>query len=227
MTAAAAATERLLVGSGICLVAQRDPIVTAKALASIEHLLQGRVLFGVGAGWNEEEMENHGVQPGRRFGVMREHVEAIRAIWTQERASYHGAHVDFDAIYSWPKPVQDPHPPVLVGGNGRTVLDRVLAYGGSWYPNRFGDDDRFIARIDTLQRRARRSGPRPGTGHPATRADRARAARALRARRCHLRPLVPPRGPCRRGGAGARPLRAGARRRRRRLTPAIATGCRR
>lgn len=155
MTAAAAATERLLVGSGILLVAQRDPIVTAKALASIDLLSQGRVLFGVGAGWNEEEMENHGVLPGRRFGVMREHVEAIKAIWTQEQASYHGAHVDFEAIYCWPKPVQDPHPPVLVGGNGRTVLDRVLAYGDAWYPNRFGDDDRFIARIEKLQRRGR------------------------------------------------------------------------
>jgi len=154
-TAAALATERLLVGTGICLVVERDPIATAKAAASVDHLSGGRFLFGVGAGWNEEEMRNHGTDPRRRFGLMRERVEAIKAIWTQEEAYYHGRYVDFDPIWMWPKPVQDPHPPVLVGGNGRTVGDRVLAYGDEWMPNRVGDDEKVAARIEKLIRRGR------------------------------------------------------------------------
>ncbi len=125
MSMAAALTERLEVGSGICLVPQRDPIIMANAVASIDALSGGRVLFGVGAGWNREEMENHGTDPRRRFRRMRESIEAMKAIWTQDEASYHGEHVDFDRIWSWPKPAQAPHPPVLVGGNGPTVLDRA------------------------------------------------------------------------------------------------------
>lgn len=154
-TAAAAATTTLLVGTGICLVVERDPIVTAKAAASVDHLSNGRFLFGVGAGWNVEEMANHGTDASRRFGLMRERVEAIKAIWTEEEASYHGRHVDFERIWSWPKPVQDPHPPVLLGGNGRTVGDRVLAFADEWMPNRVGDDERIAARIEKLIRRGR------------------------------------------------------------------------
>src|SRR3954447_6253181 len=156
LTAAAAATKRLLVGTGICLVIQRDPIITAKEVASVDRLSGGRFLFGVGAGWNREEMANHGTDPGRRFGVMRERVEAMKAIWTQDEASYHGRYVDFERIWSWPKPVQKPHPPVLVGGNGPRVLDRVLRYGDEWMPNRITDDESLLARVDELRQRAER-----------------------------------------------------------------------
>lgn len=135
MTAAATATTRLRIGSGICLVIQRDPIHTAKAVASIDTLSGGRVDFGVGAGWNREEMANHGTDPRVRMAVMREKVDAMKAIWTQDEASYAGEYVNFERIWSWPKPAHRPHPPVLVGGNGPTVLDRVLAFGDGWMPN--------------------------------------------------------------------------------------------
>ena len=135
VTAAMTATTRLRVGSGICLVIQRDPIVTAKEVASVDFLSGGRFEFGVGAGWNREEMANHGTDPRRRMAVLRERVEAMKAIWTQEEASYSGEFVNFDRIWSWPKPAQWPHPPVLVGGEGPTVLDRVLAFGDAWMPN--------------------------------------------------------------------------------------------
>jgi probable F420-dependent oxidoreductase len=135
MTAAVAATRRLRVCSGICLVIERDPIVTAKEVASVDHLSGGRVEFGVGAGWNREEMANHGTDPRTRMKLLGERVEAMKAIWTQDEASYHGRFVDFDRIWSWPKPAQKPHPPVLVGGNGPTVLDRAEAFGDAWFPN--------------------------------------------------------------------------------------------
>ncbi len=150
-TAAAAATERLKVGTGICLVAQRDPIATAKAVASVDLVSGGRFLFGIGAGWNIEEMEDHGVDPQRRFSRMREHVEAMKALWTQDEATYEGEHVRFEAAWSWPKPVQKPHPPILVGGHGSRVLDRVVRYGDAWYLNRIGDDERLIGRISRLR----------------------------------------------------------------------------
>jgi len=146
LTAAAVATTRLRVGSGICLVIERDPIITAKEVASVDVLSGGRLEFGVGAGWNREEMANHGTDPRRRMAILRERVEAMKAIWTQDEASYAGEHVAFDRIWSWPKPAQRPHPPVLVGGNGPTVLDRVMAYGDAWFPN--------YARGDVLDRSA-------------------------------------------------------------------------
>ncbi len=154
LTAAAAATSRLRVGSGICLVIERDPITTAKEVASVDHLSGGRLEFGVGAGWNREEMRNHGTDPRVRMAIMRERVEAMKAIWTQEEASYHGEHVDFERIWSWPKPAQRPHPPVLVGGNGPTVLDRVLSFGDAWLPNNTGED--LLARARELWARADR-----------------------------------------------------------------------
>ena len=132
---ALAATSSLRVGTGIALVAQRDPITTAKEVASLDHLSGGRFDFGVGAGWNREEMANHGTDPRTRMRRMREHVLAMKAIWTQPEATFHGEFVDFDRIWSDPKPLQRPHPPVLVGGNGPTVLDRVLEYGDGWMPN--------------------------------------------------------------------------------------------
>jgi probable F420-dependent oxidoreductase len=154
LTAAAAATSRLRVGSGICLVIERDPITTAKEVASVDAISGGRMEFGVGAGWNREEMRNHGTDPRVRMEVMRERVEAMKAIWTQDEASYHGKHVDFDRIWSWPKPAQRPHPPVLVGGNGPTVLDRVLSFGDAWLPNNTGED--LLARARELWARADR-----------------------------------------------------------------------
>ncbi|HTP18556.1 MAG TPA: LLM class F420-dependent oxidoreductase [Solirubrobacteraceae bacterium] len=156
-TAAAAATERLLVGTGICLVIERDPIVTAKEVASVDVLSGGRFLFGVGAGWNVEEMRNHGTDASRRFGLMGERIEAMKAIWTEDEASYSGRYVSFDRIWSWPKPEQKPHPPVLVGGNGPRVLDRVLAFGDEWMPNRIADED-LAVRIAELGARASEAG---------------------------------------------------------------------
>src|ERR687884_170253 len=156
--AAAAVTERIRLGTGICLIIQRDPIVTAKEVASLDRLSGGRFLFGVGAGWNEEEMENHGTDPRRRFGIMRERVEAMKAIWTSDEAEYHGRYVDFDPIWSWPKPLQEPHPPILVGGTGERVLDRVVAFGDGWLPNRVDDPGALNRRIEELSRRAERAG---------------------------------------------------------------------
>jgi probable F420-dependent oxidoreductase len=154
----AAVTERLKIGTGICLVVERDPIVTAKEVATLDHLSGGRVLFGVGAGWNLEEMRNHGTDPRRRFSVMRERVEAMKAIWTHDEAEYHGEHVNFDPIWCWPKPRQKPHPPVMVGGTGGKVLDRVLAYGDEWMPNRVEDPEKLGERIAELERRAEEAG---------------------------------------------------------------------
>jgi probable F420-dependent oxidoreductase len=145
--AAAAATERLRVGTGICLIIERDPITTAKEVASVDRLSGGRFLFGVGAGWNLEEMRNHGTDPALRFRLMRERVEAMKNIWKEPEASYHGELVDFDRLWSWPKPVQQPHPPIIVGGNGPKAPDRALAYGDEWMPNHFGDAAAVQARI--------------------------------------------------------------------------------
>src|SRR4051812_35682166 len=155
LTAAAAATSRLRLGFGIMLLAQRDPITTAKAVASLDHVSGGRVEVGLGAGWNVPEIENHGTPFERRFGVLRERAEAMKAIWTQDEASYHGRHVNFDAIRSWPKPAQQPHPPLWVGGNAETVLDRVLRYGDGWFPNR---SDGLAERIAALRRRGEEAG---------------------------------------------------------------------
>src|SRR5436190_900736 len=141
LSAVAQATERLRLATGICLIIQRDPITTAKEVASLDRLSGGRFLFGVGAGWNREEMQNHGTDPDRRFGVMRERIEAMKAIWTQDEPEYHGKHVDFDPLWSWPKPLQQPHPPVWVGGSSPKVIDRVVRFGDGWMPNRVPLDE--------------------------------------------------------------------------------------
>jgi probable F420-dependent oxidoreductase len=156
LTAAAAATSRLRIGSGICLVVERDPIITAKEVASIDRLSGGRFEFGVGAGWNREEMRNHGTDPRTRMRLFGERIEAMKAIWTEEEATYHGEFVDFDRIWCEPKPVQRPHPPVLIGGNGPTVIDRVLAHGDAWFPN-FGRAGDVLERVPELRARAERS----------------------------------------------------------------------
>jgi probable F420-dependent oxidoreductase len=154
LTAAAEATSRLRVGSGICLVVERDPITTAKEIASLDHLSGGRVEFGVGAGWNREEMANHGTDPRTRMRLMKERIEAMKAIWTEDEASYDGEFVSFDRIWSWPKPLQRPHPPVLVGGNGPTVEDRALDFGDAWFPNWAGES--VLGRLVALRGRADR-----------------------------------------------------------------------
>jgi len=136
LTAAALASSTLRVGTGICLVTQRDPIHTAKEVASVDLISNGRFLFGIGAGWNREEMADHGTDFSTRMKLMRERVEAMKAIWTQAEAEYHGEMVDFGPVWCWPKPVQRPHPPVIVGGGGPNVLKRVMAYGDGWMPNR-------------------------------------------------------------------------------------------
>jgi len=134
LTAAAAVTERILLGTGICLVVERDPITTAKEVATLDLLSGGRFLFGVGGGWNREEMEHHGTDPTVRFAVMRERILAMKEIWTNDEAEFHGEYVDFDPLWQWPKPVQRPHPPVLVAGNGPRTLERVMEYGDGWIP---------------------------------------------------------------------------------------------
>ena len=135
VTAAVTVTTRLRVGTGVLLVTQRDPIITAKEVATVDYLSGGRFEFGVGAGWNRPELENHGTDPRTRMRLLRERVEAMKAIWTQDEASYAGEFTRFDRIWSWPKPAQRPYPPVIVGGNGPTVTDRVLAFGDAWMPN--------------------------------------------------------------------------------------------
>ncbi|WP_374727399.1 LLM class F420-dependent oxidoreductase [Haloactinomyces albus] len=152
LTAAATATEHLLVATGIALIIERDPITTAKEVASLDHISGGRAIFGVGAGWNREEMRNHGTDPARRGAVMDERIRAMQAIWTRDEAEFHGEHVDFDPIHSWPKPVQQPHPPIYVGGESKRSAERVAEYGSGWLP-RAGTED-LGSRIERVRDRA-------------------------------------------------------------------------
>jgi probable F420-dependent oxidoreductase len=134
LTAAAMATKTLKVGTGVCLVNQRDPIQTAKLVASIDQVSGGRFLFGIGNGWNQDEMENHGTVFATRHKLVRERIEAMKAIWTQTKAEYHGEFVNFDPMMTWPKPVQKPHPPILVGGAFPYAARRAVRYGDGWIP---------------------------------------------------------------------------------------------
>jgi probable F420-dependent oxidoreductase len=160
MGAVAAVTKNLMLGTGICLVIERDPITLAKEVASVDHISGGRVLFGIGGGWNLEEMENHGTDPKTRWGLLRESIEAMKQIWTQDEATYHGKHVNFDAIWSWPKPVQKPHPPVMIGGDGPRTLERVIRYGDEWMPIG-GRAVNLAERIKELQAMAKAAGRAP------------------------------------------------------------------
>jgi probable F420-dependent oxidoreductase len=135
LSAAAAATSRLRVGTGVCLVVQRDPIQTAKQVATLDQVSGGRFLFGIGGGWNAEEMADHGTDFKSRFEVMRERVEAMKVIWTKSRPEYHGQFVQFPPMMTWPKPVQKPHPPVIVGGAYPYGARRAIAYGDGWVPH--------------------------------------------------------------------------------------------
>jgi probable F420-dependent oxidoreductase len=134
LTAAAMATKKLKIATGICLVIQRDTIQTAKAVASIDQISNGRFMFGIGAGWNAEEMEDHGTEFKTRFALMKEQIEAMKAIWTQTKAEYHGEFVDFDPMMAWPKPVQKPYPPILGGGGFPQGPRRAVRYGDGWFP---------------------------------------------------------------------------------------------
>ncbi|MGH7046570.1 MAG: LLM class F420-dependent oxidoreductase [Stellaceae bacterium] len=134
LTAAAIATTRLKLGTGVCLVPQRDPIQTAKLVASLDQVSNGRFLFGVGGGWNRDEMEDHGTVFGTRFKLMRERIEAMKEIWTKNKAEFHGDMVDIPEMMTWPKPVQKPHPPILVGGAFPHAARRAIRYGDGWCP---------------------------------------------------------------------------------------------
>jgi len=134
LMAAAAATKTIKVGSGICLVIEHDPIVLAKEVASVDQLSNGRLIFGIGGGWNAEEMENHGTPFNRRWKVLRERIEAMKVIWSEEAAEYHGEFVNFDPIWCYPKPSQKPHPPILLGTLSAQRLNRVVRYCDGWIP---------------------------------------------------------------------------------------------
>jgi probable F420-dependent oxidoreductase len=164
LTLAAAVTTRLKVGTGVCLVIQRDTIHTAKEVASVDQASRGRFLFGIGGGWNQDEMEDHGTDYTSRWKLLREQVEAMKALWTEDEASYRGDLVHFDASWAWPKPVQKPHPPVLLGGNGPRTLQRVVRYADAWIPNGSG----YLERIPELQELAAQAGraPIPITAYP-------------------------------------------------------------
>lgn len=150
-------TSTLRLGTGICLVVQRDPIILAKEIATIDRLTGGRFLFGVGAGaaWNARELENHGVNIKTRTTLMLERIDAMKQIWGQEQAEYHGTQVDFGPIFQWPKPTQQPHPPILMGGMGAKVLDRTLTHADAWFPGHTDDNfDSLGDRITELRERA-------------------------------------------------------------------------
>jgi probable F420-dependent oxidoreductase len=159
---AAAATKKLKLGTGILLVPQHEPIVTAKAIASLDQLSGGRFIFGIGGGWNVEEMENHGAKYQTRFKQMREHVLAMKELWTKEEASFDGEFVKFDRVWSWPKPAQQPHPPVILGGETDHTLRRVIEYCDGWFPRPRGGFD-VVKGVAHLRQMAEKAGRDPST----------------------------------------------------------------
>jgi probable F420-dependent oxidoreductase len=171
LAAIAAVTSRLVLGTSTLVVPDHDPIMLAKRISTLDHLCEGRLVIGVGAGWNLEEMANHGADPSRRFLIFRERVEAMKEIWTHDVASYHGQCVSFEPLRQWPKPVQQPHPPIFVGGAGPTTAERVLAFGDGWMASgRHLDGSALADRITELQRLATERGyaPFPVIFHQAT-----------------------------------------------------------
>ncbi|MQA96643.1 MAG: TIGR03619 family F420-dependent LLM class oxidoreductase [Streptosporangiales bacterium] len=157
LAAMAAVTERLRLATGIALLVQRDPIITAKEVATLDVISGGRAALGVGAGWNREEMRDHGTDPVTRMALLRERVLAVKELWTKEKAEFHGEYVDFAPSYSWPKPVQRPHPPIYVGGAGPTTFDRVIEWGDAWLPI-FGRREGLAGAISELNGRAAQAG---------------------------------------------------------------------
>ncbi len=163
LNAAAAATTTLRIGTGIALIVQRDPIITAKMVSTIDHLSAGRFLFGVGNGWNQDEMENHGTAFATRHKLARERIEAMKAIWANDEPEYHGEFVRFDRMKQWPKPLQKPHPPIIVGGGYPHAARRAVRYGDGWIPR-----DDWLERdgLDVIERfraMARDAGRDPAT----------------------------------------------------------------
>jgi probable F420-dependent oxidoreductase len=165
LTAAAAVTTNLKLGTGICLVIERDPIVMAKEVASLDRLSNGRFLFGIGGGWNAEEMANHGTNFRTRWRLLRERVLAMKEIWTNDEPEFHGEFVDFDKMWSWPKPVQKPHPPIIMGGSGATTFDRVVEFGDGWMPigGRASQGPGLAEKIVQLKQQAKDAGRDPST----------------------------------------------------------------
>jgi len=162
LTAAAMATTTLRVATGICLLIERDPITTAKEVASIDMLSGGRFIFGIGGGWNAEEMENHGTEYKKRWRLLRERVLAMKEIWTKDEAEFHGEFVNFDKLWSYPKPTQKPHPPILMGGDGQTTFDRVIEVCDGWMPIGFRMPN-LPEKLATLRQRAESAGRDPDT----------------------------------------------------------------
>ena len=161
LTVAAMATRTLKVGTGVCLVAQRDPIQTAKLVASIDQVSGGRFLFGIGNGWNQDEMENHGTVFATRHKLVRERIEAMKAIWTQTKPEYHGEFVNFDPMMTWPKPVQKPHPPIIIGGAYPYAARRAVRYGDGWIPlagraTQYGDVFDYVPKFREMLKEAGR-----------------------------------------------------------------------
>ena len=161
LTAAACATTTLDIGTGVCLVNQRDPIQLAKLVASIDQVSAGRFLFGVGNGWNQDEMENHGTVFSTRHKLVRERIEAMREIWTKSKAEYHGEFVNFDPMMTWPKPVQKPHPPVIIGGVFPYAARRAVRYGDGWMPlagrpQQYGDVFDYVPKFREMLKEAGR-----------------------------------------------------------------------
>jgi probable F420-dependent oxidoreductase len=159
---AAAATQKLMLGTGIALIPERDPIVTAKEVASLDQLSGGRFIFGIGGGWNVEEMENHGARYNTRFKLMRERILAMKALWTEDEAEYHGKMVNFEKVWSWPKPLQKPHPPIILGGETDYTLRRVVEYCDGWFP-RPGRGYEIREQLAQLNRLAEEKGRDPKT----------------------------------------------------------------
>ena len=160
LMAAAAATKTLKIGSGICLVIEHDPIKLAKEVASLDMLSHGRLLFGIGGGWNAEEMENHGTPFKKRWKVLREKIEALKEIWTQDAAEYHGEFVNFDPLWCHPKPVQKPYPPILLGVHSGKGLTRVANYCDGWIPVGAAVQD-LRTSLQDLRSRAEKAGRNP------------------------------------------------------------------
>ena len=158
LATAAEATDKILLGTSICLIIQRDPIQLAKEVASLDVVSNGRFQLGIGAGWNAPEIENHGTPFNRRVSVMRERVEAMKRIWTQEKAEFHGKYVDFDPMFAWPKPTQKPHPPLHVAANLPNGMKRVVSYGDGWMPMPGAGDTEPLQHIPELRQRVTDAG---------------------------------------------------------------------